>query len=266
MPQFRELADLFAGLGSQIIGTVKVGDALEVVTSTSLEAIEAAEAAGVTLRRNGRFETVAATDELSVQIDRIQYELGHGPCVDAVVEDTVFVSNDLGEDRRWPQFARRAVTETDVRAMMSFRMYFEAGDVLAGLNVYATRPGAFDDHAETIGLALATHGALALTSALQLERIENLERALLTNRDIGVAIGIVMARHLATKEQAFDLLRIASQRAHRKLVDIAHEVIEQGDLPMPALTRRQAGSPEPANGAGPSAPGRASERLAGCSD
>ncbi|HEX3824320.1 MAG TPA: GAF and ANTAR domain-containing protein [Mycobacteriales bacterium] len=264
MPQFRQLAELFTGLGAQIGGLVNVEDALTIVTRTSVEAIDAATSAGVTLRRNGRFETVAATDDLSVQVDRIQYELGSGPCVDAVVEDTVFRSDDLRSDPRWPQFGRRAVAETQVRSMMSFRMYFEGNDTLAGLNVYATRKGAFDDHAETTGLVLATHGALALTSALQLERIENLERALLTNRDIGVAIGIVMARHFTTKEQAFDLLRIASQRAHRKLADIAHDVIEQGDVPISGLgppTTRE--SPRILQSGTADAPMTAPQRLAG---
>jgi AmiR/NasT family two-component response regulator len=40
-----------------------------------------------------------------------------------------------------------------------------------------------------------------------------------------------MARELLTAEQAFDRLRDASQRQHRKLRDIAEEVISTGQLP-----------------------------------
>ena len=63
------------------------------------------------------------------------------------------------------------------------------------------------------------------------DMIENLQVALGTNRQIGVAIGILMARHGYTQETAFDQLRLVSQRAHRKLRDVASDVVFTGDLP-----------------------------------
>jgi hypothetical protein len=71
---------------------------------------------------------------------------------------------------------------------------------------------------------------LALTSREQAESIVQLKSALLGNRDIGVAIGIPMSRHKFTTDQGFDLLRIMSQRTHRKLVDLANDVIDTGLL------------------------------------
>lgn len=66
---------------------------------------------------------------------------------------------------------------------------------------------------------------------------ENLSVALATNRKIGVAIGIVMDRELCTRDEAFERLKVASQRAHRKLREIADEVIMTGALP--ELVRRE---------------------------
>jgi AmiR/NasT family two-component response regulator len=111
------------------------------------------------------------------------------------------------------------------------------------MNFYATSPNAFDDLAETTALVLSTHAALALAGAIRRERIDNLERALQTNREIGVAIGILMTRHLGTQQQAFDLLRVASQRTHRKISDLAQDVIDTGDLefPGPGYRRRLSG-------------------------
>jgi hypothetical protein len=221
------------------VGTTLAADeALSVVTAAAVQAIDGAEGAAVTIGRNQKFETVAATSDLPLQVDKIQYDLMSGPCVDAVLEHTIFHSNDLREDQRWPEFAARAVAETGVLSMMSFRMFFEEGDLVAGLNIYATKTDVFDDLAETTGLVLATHGALALSGAVRLERIENLERALGTNRDIGVAMGILMKAHLATKQQAFDMLRVASQHTHRKLGDIASDVIDTGDLLLPGMPPR----------------------------
>lgn len=237
MPEFRNLADLFARLGLAVGSPQGVEELLSAVTKARVEAIQGAEACAVILRRKGRFETVAPTGELATQVDAIQYELGTGPCVDAVLHEAVFRSNDLRCETRWPHFARRAVEETAVRSMMSFRVFFEDGDLLAGLNVYARQPNAFDDLAETTGLVLSTHGALALTAARRQERIKQLEHdlncALASNRNIGTAIGILMTRHLATQQQAFDMLRVASQHSHRKLADIALDVIDTGALEYP---------------------------------
>lgn len=43
-------------------------------------------------------------------------------------------------------------------------------------------------------------------------------------------MGILMTRYRVTRDQAFDLLRITSQRSNRKLRDIAAEVGDTGIL------------------------------------
>jgi AmiR/NasT family two-component response regulator len=53
-----------------------------------------------------------------------------------------------------------------------------------------------------------------------------------------MAMGILMARHQVTDDQAFDLLRIASQNSNRKLADIARDVCDTGALDV-CLTRRR---------------------------
>ena len=62
------------------------------------------------------------------------------------------------------------------------------------------------------------------------ERIGHLETALITNRRIGIAIGIVMVRHQMTDEQALELLREQSQVRNTKLRDLAEQVIYTGTL------------------------------------
>jgi GAF domain-containing protein len=224
------LVDLFDELGPEISAAGNPDAALEAITTRSLKLVPGAEAAGVTRAKDAGFETVGATSDLGRRVDAIQYELGTGPCVAAALTASVFRADDLSTDERWPEFGRRAADETGVRSMLSFRMFFEDDEFIAALNLYATQPRAFDSEAELIGLALVTYGALALTSARRLERIVNLERALASNRDIGVAIGILMALHRVTREQAFDLLRMASQGRHRKLVEVARDVAETGTL------------------------------------
>jgi AmiR/NasT family two-component response regulator len=65
---------------------------------------------------------------------------------------------------------------------------------------------------------------------LATNRAVNLQRALQSNREIGVAMGILMQRNQFTRQQAFDVLRVASQSSNRKLADIASEVADTGTL------------------------------------
>jgi hypothetical protein len=81
---------------------------------------------------------------------------------------------------------------------------------------------------------LLVERAVALVQREQLvAKTRNLHRALSSNRDIGAAMGILMARHQLTSDQAFDLLRRTSQHEHRKIVALAAEVIETGSLELP---------------------------------
>jgi AmiR/NasT family two-component response regulator len=58
---------------------------------------------------------------------------------------------------------------------------------------------------------------------------EHLQRALVTNRQIGMAMGILMERHRLTPEQAFDHLRRLSQQRNVKLRDLAEQIIYTGE-------------------------------------
>lgn len=62
------------------------------------------------------------------------------------------------------------------------------------------------------------------------DKVENLEAALITCRRIGAAMGILMCSEKVTDEQAFDLLRKKSHAVHRKVREVAEDVILTGTL------------------------------------
>jgi hypothetical protein len=74
----------------------------------------------------------------------------------------------------------------------------------------------------------AEMGESALSEAE--DRADNLHHALDSNRQIGVAMGVIMTRQGVTEQAAFDLLREASQHSNRKLRDVADEVVLTGEL------------------------------------
>ena len=64
------------------------------------------------------------------------------------------------------------------------------------------------------------------------DKVDNLNIALQHSRDIGVAMGIVMATEKVSRDCAFEMLRMVSQHQNRKLYLVAFEVIETGTLPV----------------------------------
>jgi hypothetical protein len=247
----RQLIDEFAAVGAKLRDYADVDDVLADLSATCRRLLPHADHAATSRRERQGFVTIGATSDIPPRVDRIQYELGHGPCVDAILTDNLFNVGDLRTDGRWPEFGRRAAEETGILSMLSFRLFFEdstSTDLLAGLNLYAAKPEAFDEVDETMLGLVATHGALAISAAQQRSRADGLTAALQSNRDIGAALGVLMARLLVTREQAFDLMRIASQRTNRKLRDIAQDVLETGTLGFLEQPRRT-GQPGPA-GAG----------------
>ncbi|WP_323097429.1 ANTAR domain-containing protein [Intrasporangium sp. YIM S08009] len=63
---------------------------------------------------------------------------------------------------------------------------------------------------------------------LSREQVAQLEEALRTSRQIGAAIGIVMANRRVDEQGAFDVLRKASSLTNRKLRLVAEDVVLTG--------------------------------------
>lgn len=114
--------------------------------------------------------------------------------------------------------------------MLSFRLFLTEQN-RAALNMYATRTGAFTDQSIATGSMFATYSSMALLAAARQHHNNHLTRAPESNREIGVAMGILMANGKLTEPQAFDQLRKASSMLNRKLADIAADVTRTGQLP-----------------------------------
>lgn len=81
-------------------------------------------------------------------------------------------------------------------------------------------------HAAALVLHARQAEALRTTSL----QVENLKLALTSNRIIGAAVGVLMTTHKMTYDQAFERLRVTSQQANRKIVDLARDVLYTGEL------------------------------------
>ena len=192
--------------------------------------IEGADSASISELTHGTFLTLAASDQAARDGDALQYTLGSGPCMDAILERTVLAPIDLTTDPRWPVFGPKVAETLGFRSMLSLRLLTDVPDSIYGLNIYGQQPEAFDRQAVLCGLLVGTYASSIVLSSGSRETILNLEKALQSNRQIGIAVGIIMATYRLTPERSFEMLRVASMNHNRKLRDIAESVVLTGTL------------------------------------
>jgi GAF domain-containing protein len=201
---------------------------MQAAVRLAAENVRGCDAAGITLaHKGGRVETPAYTHDMALAGDLPQYELGEGPCLDAIWHDQIVHSADLAEDPRWPAWASRVAREHEARSMLCFQL-FTYGEKLGALNLYSRTPGAFDADDRDDGLALAAHIAVAVAASQQ---VEQLSLALDTRTMIGQAVGILTERYQVDPQVAFKVLTRVSSHHNIKLRDVARQLIDTGELP-----------------------------------
>lgn len=197
--------------------------ALDEIVHLAVDSLEACEFAGVSLTEKGKITSPASSNDIPRTVDRIQSETGEGPCVDAIREHEVFQTGDLRNEKRWPEFSARAYEETGIRSILSVRLFVEE-DTMGALNLYSTVPDAFDESDVALGTVFAAHASVAMSTA---RREQGLEQKAQSRDVIGQAKGILMARSGLTEDEAFEMLKKASQRMNVKLRDVARRIAEQ---------------------------------------
>jgi transcriptional regulator with GAF, ATPase, and Fis domain len=227
----KQLAAEFAALARELATQPSLDATLAAIVKSAVDSVEGAESAAITVKhKEGKYATIAATDDLPRRVDALQYDAEEGPCVDTIGHTRSLRTDDVGADPRWPVFGPQAAQQTEVVSMLSHRLYVEDENTIGALNLYSRQRAAFSTLSEATLDVLATHVTVALENATNREEVGNLRKALDTSRTIGMAMGILMKTHTVTSDDAFALLRIASQHQHRKLAEIALEVVDTGEL------------------------------------
>lgn len=232
------LAVALADMARDLLAQDTLQATLDRIAEYAVELVDGCEFAGIlTVRRTARrtsprisVRTLAATDEIVEISDRIQEEVGEGPCLDATRERHEVLRipdvNDERERERWPKFIPR-VRELGVGSAIGFLLYTSEQN-LGSLNMYSRRPRALTERSERMGWLLASHAAVAFASA---RTDADLHASISSRTDIGQATGIMMERHKVTEDDAFAILSQASQDNNVKLRDLARRVIETGEIP-----------------------------------
>ncbi len=223
-----ELSQEFAALGGELCGDGDNLAALHRMVELAVKHIDGCSWASITVVNSGTGHSLVVSDPVAAKADELQYALNEGPCLSAAENDANYLMFDVAGETRWPKYAQALLEQTPVRSVLSFDLVVQDS---AALNLFAELPGAFDDDSMSTAAIFAAHATTLVALHEAQGAADNLESALASSRRIGAAIGVLMAHHKVTEDAAFAMLRTSSQHLHRKLRDIAVEVVETGTLP-----------------------------------
>ena len=205
-----------------------IPDTLDRLVEIAIELLPMTDHVGVSLVEHRAIRTPAATSERLRELDEAQYDLGQGPCREAIRAQSTVTVGDLESDPRWPQWGEAMVRELGIRSSLSFRLFTDDEDSWGALNLYSYEPHAFSREDIDQGQTVAEMASVVLARAIN---DEQLARALATRTTIGQATGILMERFGLDPDPAFDVLRRLSSQQNLKLRDVAEEVVRTRRLP-----------------------------------
>ncbi len=227
-----ELVRGLAAMASIPLTRTVLDQALRLVVTMAQSVVAGADGVSITLPRHGRLGTVAASDEVVLEMDHDQYDTGEGPCLDAAIQGERFHIPSLRDESRWPAFVPRAQAR-GIESILSTPLV--ADDLPIGaLNVYSRTRGAFAKHDNHWADQFAAEAAQVVASAQEGVRVGVLQgqiQQFLHSREvIALAQGVIMHREGLSPAAAYAFLRSASVRTGRPLRDICDDLVNDGSV------------------------------------
>jgi hypothetical protein len=167
-----------------------------------------------TLQPDDTLVTRAATDDVAHHMDRLESLAKEGPCLDSIEQDSVQRAPDIARDTPWPRLSELVLAETSVRGMLGYQLLTGGR---SALNLFSDEVGVFTDAVADEGALLAGFASVALTAVERREDADALRNRLGEDRELGKAVGLIMAAHRVPEHEAVRRLASASHIANERL-------------------------------------------------
>jgi diguanylate cyclase (GGDEF)-like protein len=163
MPNELDLSEVLTEFARTMVTDFPIQGILERLVERIVE-IMPITAAGVTLISPGvKPRYIAASNDAALGFEKLQTQLGEGPCVEAYRSGRAVSVPDLQEDGRFPNFALQAVAAGLV-AVFTFPLH-HGEHQLGALDLYRDKTGTLSAHAMTSAQTLADVAAAYLLNA-----------------------------------------------------------------------------------------------------
>jgi hypothetical protein len=218
-------AQVFRALADIVYACDDFTEVYDAICTAAPRLVTGCDHASLMMMRNGRSFTIAASDDVARRIDAFERELGEGPCMDAIADDTAFVVGDLAGGSPWPRLTARVLEQTSVRGMSGFHLMV-AEKKTGALDLFSDTVGSLTEESVNQAIVLASFVSVALMAEDRRRAAQSLRDGLASNREIGKAVGLMMAFHKISDDQAFELLRKSSQDMNIKVAEVAKQVVQ----------------------------------------
>jgi ANTAR domain/GAF domain len=227
-----------SALQASLLASTTVETFLQTVADRAGEHVAENASCTLTMLRQGRFLTVASTDPEATEADQVEYVTDSGPCVEAARHGVETIVPDLRADDRWPEWSAASLR---LGFHSAAAVPADTGDgAQMSMNLYGREPAAFGEQEMRRARIYVDEAARALRLcqllAEQTERAQDLQTAMSSRSTIDQALGVIMGQNRISRDEAFAILRSASQHRNVKLREVAALLIEN-------LTGHQAAEP-----------------------
>ena len=227
-PLANELAVLTGQLARGFLTEENASKAVQSLAYVLRDSVPGSVGAGASIiNARGRRESSGVTDVVVLQADKLQYQLGQGPCLSAWAEQRAIIIQDTTQETRWPKWTA-AVANLPLRSVLSAPLATE-GRRVGALKVYSPNPMAFDDHSVFLIERLATPAAVLLDNARDREASQRLSTRLveaLANRDmVSRAEGVLIERMNITSREASSIMLSTSREEGKPLHEVARDIV-----------------------------------------
>ncbi|MEB0003977.1 GAF and ANTAR domain-containing protein [Cryobacterium glucosi] len=179
-------------------------------------------------------ETISASDAQSFRLDELQFDLGEGPCWDALETAAPVLEPDIRErpNHVWPAFSEAIIAE-DFGALFAFPLML--GPLRIGaIDLYTNHPFRLGEqdirHIEilaTVVSRMVLSRALRLSESDLVGEADTATRRAFSRREIHQATGMVLAQLGIPATDAFLVIQGHAFAAGRSMLDISAEIIDR---------------------------------------
>jgi GAF domain-containing protein len=225
------LADVFVEVADTLVADFDLIDFLENLTDHAA-AVSGADAVGLVLAdHRGVLQFMAASNDAGKALELFQLQASEGPCLDCYRSHEPVVNADLGNaETRWPTFAPRA-RAAGFQSVHAFPMRLR-DQAIGALNLFGRAHVRFAPEEIRVVQSLADVATIAILQERSITRAEilteQLQGALNSRVIIEQAKGALSRTEDVTVDEAFTILRQRARSNHRRLADVAREVLERG--------------------------------------
>jgi uncharacterized repeat protein (TIGR04076 family) len=258
-----ELSRSLAVLSHMLLKEETLDSTLDRIVQLAAELLPQAVAASITISdAGGPPRTASSTQEVVAELDAEQYRHDEGPCLAAMREGQTFQVDSMRSETRWQGFCEAAAA-AGIESVLAVPLDADPAAGRSGtrgaINFFARASCVFTGPDRSAANVFSAQAGVAAANAAAFAELQG-ERALLTRRledalhsraVIDQAVGILIERERLGPEEAFQMLRSASQKLNVKLRVIAAEILESATgRPAPEAAIPPDRAPERTSGQG----------------